>query len=228
MHETKLRNIFLVARREYLEAVRTKLFVIMTLLMPTLMLGFSVGPSLLMTVKSGKATKVTIATMNQEYGDAIRDRILHGKEQVKTNDNDSFKKNDETNATVATFAVSVTTDLGETNKKHLFDQIDNGQLDGFLWLDEKAIADHRADYYARETSNFIQINSLENSIHDVILHKALVSKGLHEDDIAGALKPFDMQAIQWEKGHAKKSNEGLKFMSALFLTLITYMTVMMY
>ena len=42
-----MHNIFIIAKREYLERVRTRSFVIMTFLIPALMIGVSVVPTML-------------------------------------------------------------------------------------------------------------------------------------------------------------------------------------
>ena len=44
-----MRNIFLIARREYLERVRSKAFIIMTLLIPGLMFAITAGPAMIAT-----------------------------------------------------------------------------------------------------------------------------------------------------------------------------------
>src|SRR5579872_4168836 len=105
----KLRNIFLIARREYLEAVRTKMFIIMTVLMPVMMMGFSVLPSYFMTVDSGKKNKVVIAATKQEYGDAIKTQILGGNVASEDDDIDT-SKNKNTSA-AAKYDVTVTADM---------------------------------------------------------------------------------------------------------------------
>ena len=229
MPKATLHNVMLIARREYLEAVRTKLFIIMTVLMPVMMFGFSVVPSLLMTVDSGKKNKVAIAAEKQEYGDAIKARILGGNVAEADNDDiDASKKSKNNPLAAAKYDVTITSDMSEANKQKLLAQLDSKELDGLLWLDEKAVEEHHGEYFARETNNFILLNNIQSNVRDALTRKTLISKGLHEQDIEAALKRFDMQTVQWEKGQAKKSNQGAKFMSALFLTLIMYITVMMY
>ena len=48
MRNFRFRNMWLVAKREYLERVKTKAFLIITLLTPVLIFVFGVGPSLIM------------------------------------------------------------------------------------------------------------------------------------------------------------------------------------
>src|SRR5690349_8945934 len=55
-----MRKLFAVIKREYIQRVRTKFFVVATILGPLLMAGFTVVPALLMGMKSGGPTRVVI------------------------------------------------------------------------------------------------------------------------------------------------------------------------
>ena len=53
-------RLFAIVRREYLERVRSKAFLIGTLLGPLLMAGFTIGPSVLMARQRGKPLRVAV------------------------------------------------------------------------------------------------------------------------------------------------------------------------
>ena len=228
MHNATLKNIRLVARREYLEVVRTKAFMIMTLLTPALMFGFSVVPSLLMQVKSGASSHIVIATADAENGEAIRNRILHKKEPPKSDLEKIDQHNQPEEKTDIKYTIDVSTDMSDAAQKALLGRLDAKELDGVIWLDDKAIQNHAVSYFAIETNNFIELSNLERAVRDALMHRELVAHGIPEDQLQALLKPYDMETIKWEKGHAKKSNEFVQLMSAIFLTVIMYVSVLMY
>ena len=55
-----MRKFFAVVKREYLQRVRTKFFVIATILGPLIMAGFAVVPALMFSIKSGGPTRLAI------------------------------------------------------------------------------------------------------------------------------------------------------------------------
>src|SRR5947209_987571 len=71
-----MRNTWLVARREYLERVRTKAFVISTVLIPALMACFTILPTWLATKKSTKVKHIVVVTSTQAFGQAVREQII--------------------------------------------------------------------------------------------------------------------------------------------------------
>jgi len=225
-----MHNIMLIARREYLEAVRTKAFMIMTLLTPVFMFGFSVVPSLLMGVKGKSDIKIMIVTSQPEYANAVKDRMEHKEGPAKKNDIDKINKNNDPgdDERQVKFVVQTSMNMSDMNKNSLLAKLDTKELDGILWLDDKAISDHEASFYARDTNNVIALGILQRNIRDALMKKTLMTKGMTDSDIKSAMQPFDMQTIKWEKGKATKSNEFAQMLSAIFLTLAMYMTVLIY
>jgi ABC-2 type transport system permease protein len=75
MHKMTLRNVWLISKREYLERVRTKAFLIFTLLTPALAIAWAVIPSLMFSAKSGGTRNLVVVTSNEQVGSAIKDRL---------------------------------------------------------------------------------------------------------------------------------------------------------
>src|SRR5947207_1806648 len=66
-----MRNTWLVARREYLERVRTKAFIVSTILIPVLMAAFTVVPTLLATRKGSTPRHVAVVASNAAFGELV-------------------------------------------------------------------------------------------------------------------------------------------------------------
>src|SRR5579864_5590872 len=76
-----MRNIFLIAKREYLERVRTKSFVVMTFLIPALMLGVTILPTYLMTHGSSEAKHITVVASDKKTADLIQQELSKTHEE---------------------------------------------------------------------------------------------------------------------------------------------------
>src|SRR5882757_2095504 len=77
MHKMTLRNVWLISKREYLERVRTKAFLIFTLLTPALAIAWAVIPGLMINAKSGGTRNLVVVTSNAQFGKAIKDRLAN-------------------------------------------------------------------------------------------------------------------------------------------------------
>src|SRR5262249_43589066 len=75
-----MRNVFLIARREYLERVRTRAFLIFTFLMPALMAGLTILPAKLM-MTAGKARQLLVITSTPDFGQMIEDQLSSSEQR---------------------------------------------------------------------------------------------------------------------------------------------------
>ena len=91
-----MHNIFLFARREYLETVRKRSFIVMTILLPTMMFGFAVLPSIIASKKSSEVQHIVIASSDTQFAQDVRDKFMKPPEQdanpTKRRDDGSTRK----------------------------------------------------------------------------------------------------------------------------------------
>ena len=70
-----MRNTWLVIRREFLERVRAKSFIISTILMPAFVFAITVLPTKLMSMKSNAVFHLVVAVSNLDVADAVEKQL---------------------------------------------------------------------------------------------------------------------------------------------------------
>src|ERR1700749_2150725 len=78
-----MRNILLIAKREYLERVRQRSFMIMTVLIPLLMFAAVGGPALLMTRTGNETKRMVVVSPDHDTAEMIRSRIKQRQDEKK-------------------------------------------------------------------------------------------------------------------------------------------------
>ena len=71
-------NLYLIIRREYLERVRRKSFIITTILMPILMLGLMAAPALAMILAGTESKSIAVV----DYTEGIAPMLQNNDELV--------------------------------------------------------------------------------------------------------------------------------------------------
>ena len=204
-----MRKIWLIARREYLDKVRTKAFLVTTILFPALMFGLGVLPSKLMTQKKGGTRHIVIVTSNEAIGQQVRDQL--------NQDNNSGLK----------FVAELSSDTSERNKEGLHKQLDANQIDGFLWADDAMIAAGKAQYVGRETSDLIEMADYEQALTRVQIHNRLATSGLKNQDLNSLLKRVSVEGIRWESGK-ETHGTGAMFILGIVCAVLIYVTTLIY
>src|SRR4051812_39647616 len=70
-----MRKLLVIIKREYIQRVRTKAFLITTLLLPLFVVASAVVPGLLFSIKSGGATRLAIVDDTGKLYESVRESI---------------------------------------------------------------------------------------------------------------------------------------------------------
>ncbi|HEY4676245.1 MAG TPA: ABC transporter permease [Candidatus Angelobacter sp.] len=218
-----MHNIFIIAKREYLERVRSRSFVIMTFFIPALMLGVTVLPTMLMQRGSNETKHMVVVAVDRETAEMIRSRIEQKQDQQGSADNQPSSKR---GLPPTHFSVDVSTNAAPADREALTQKVNQKQLDGFLWATPDAIAARKLDFVTNDTSSFIENGILGQTVSDALRRHALKAKGLQESDIDAALRPVEVEPVS-PKGKNAPDPQKM-FIATLAMVMVMYMTVLLY
>lgn len=222
-----MHNIFIIAKREYVERVRTRAFVIMTFFIPLLMFGITVVPTMLMLRGSDEKKQMVVVAADRDIAEMIRGRIEQRQEEKeKSGKEEGPQVGEKRSLPLTHFAVEISSDTSDAARAALTDKVNKKKLDGFLWATPDAIAAHKLEFVTRDTSSFIQNGILEQAVADALRRHALKSKGLNDKDIEGALVHWDVAAVS-PLGKGAPDPQKM-FISTLAMVMVMYMTVLLY
>jgi ABC-2 type transport system permease protein len=221
-----MHNTFIIARREYLERVRSRSFVIMTFFIPLLMFGVTVVPTMLMTRGSKESKHMVVVAADRDTAEMIRSRIELKRDEEKSGKKPEVKVGKRRDFQPASFTVDVSTDTSDAERTGLTQKVKDKQLDGFLWATPDAIAARKLTFVTNDTSSFIENGELSQTVTDALRRHALKVKGLNEDDIEAALLPVDVDA-QSPLGK-DAANPQTMFFATFGMVMVLYMTVLLY
>ncbi len=203
-----LRNIFLILKREYVERVRSRAFVLSTILVPVFMFLVTVGPSKLASMKATGTRNLTVVTSNPDFARALATQL----------NNDSDRK-------INIVADSNTTDA---EREVLRGKLAAQQIDGYIWAPDDAIASRKVTYVGRDTSDFIEMAGMRGAVTNAAMELDLAKRGIGPAEMQALLKPFSVETIQIEKGkETKRSNRGA-FIVAFSMVIFLYTILIMY
>jgi ABC-2 type transport system permease protein len=203
-----MRNIWLIIKREYVERVHKKSFIISTVLFPALMLSLIIIPGKLAGMKTSGTRHIAVVSDNADFANAVKAQLTSSR-NVK-------------------YAVDVNTSPSEALRAQLKSDVSNAKLDGFLWLTDEVVKSRKVTYVARETSDFIEVASMESALRTSVLRQQLMSHGAAASDIDAMMKDFDLEAVALKGGQEQKAGGPGQFISAIVLVMMLYMTLLIY
>ena len=118
-----MRNTFIIARREYLERVKTRSFIVMTVLIPALMFAVTVGPALIMIGSSGETKHYVVMASNAGTGELIRDQLNKVSQEQGKDSSQSTGMGKRNMPQKLNLVVDVSTDTSEASRAALTEKV---------------------------------------------------------------------------------------------------------
>jgi ABC-2 type transport system permease protein len=207
-----MRNILLIAKREYMEQVRARTFLITTILLPAVFVGVFYL-SFLSGKHSGSDKHIAIASSDPALAAEIRSQILA--------DTDA-------KATVDLFTPEMPGMLMDSDRSKLVSEVDSKAIDGFLWVDVPASGPVQATYEAQTSGDFVTGDRLQSALNHALLRRRLLQDGIAASTADTLLKTVKVDTRQIKNGKEVTSNAVSSFYSAYIMALLLTMTTMIY
>jgi ABC-2 type transport system permease protein len=199
-----------VVRREYLERVRSKAFIIGTILGPILMGALMVVP-VLVTGSGGKLLQVAVL---DESG-VLQSQVEEALRAARRDGEPRFDVQPSGEGTV------------EARIAALRKAVVDGDLDGFLLLPEDAVGASAASYYGRTVSNQMDLSLIREKVREVVVSHRLAEAGLDPGQVNDLTRGLQWRTIRLSE-EGEREDKGVGIIFAIILLMILYATILMW
>jgi ABC-2 type transport system permease protein len=203
-------KLWAIVKREYVERVRTKAFVIGTILGPIVMAALMVVPMLAARTK-GKALRVSVIDATTELASDV-EQALRG---VREGDRPRFDVR------------PGGTDASDGALKALNQAVNGEELDGYLVLPRDVLKSGSMTYYGRNVSNFGDLEKLKSTVGRVLVSRRLTEAGLDPTKVEDLTRETELRRYR-VSATGQREDQGATFLLALILLMILYVSILMW
>ncbi len=200
-----MHNVWLIAKREYLERVRTKAFLISTLLIPLLMGGGIVGSVVLgHTAKS--TSHIAVISPDQQLATDLQAELENGKDSKMT--------------------VEVISPGNSETRKTLDEMLADKQLDGYLWISPASKPGTRPSfsYTPQSAASSVDHDAIKTALGRVLVKERLAHQGMVASDVDSLMEPIKVDTTQ----AGKIADTTSSFVAVGVLFVLMYMVILLY
>ncbi len=230
-----MKKLFAVIKREYVQRVRTKFFVIATILGPLLLVGFTVVPAVMFGIKAGGPTRIGIVDQTGKMYARVAQELVNDRTRVQTrkppqsatpgfnNPNAPGDREPETSFVVE--EVRADGRSLDQVRNDLDARVARKELDGFVILPPNLLNGEQPEYSARNTADLFTRTKVENSINRALRSQRMVENGIDEKKVEQMSEPISLRT----SGAGGKESKGESSFFLVFgLGLLIYMSVLLY
>ena len=235
-----MRKFLAVVKREYIQRVRTKFFVVATVLGPLIMAGFTVVPALMLGYKSGGPTRLAIVDQTGKMYERLAKELTSGKKPSEESENEgptqpptgSNNPREQVDKGGKLFRGSYLVEDVRPNgrpiedvRKTLEARIQNHELDGYVVLPPDLLKEGKAEFRARNAADLFTGNYVASAISRAVRGQRLLDARIDEKSVESASRPIDLKTT----GAGGKESKGeVSFYLVFGVGFLIYMTVLLY
>ncbi|MGC1397831.1 ABC transporter permease [Candidatus Binatus sp.] len=183
MTDFSVKKVWIIAKREYLERVSTRSFLLSTFVTPLLMGAFLVLPTVIsesaarnIMRDSERPARVVIASDNRALAELVSGELIRQKG--------------------ARYEPSVVSPTSTGERERLDKQLNDSDIEGYVWLDGPAIASRQVVFSTRRISDFILQHRLSDALSYAFAAQRMVQQGNSAGDVAATLEPVTLTAVR--------------------------------
>jgi ABC-2 type transport system permease protein len=224
-----MRNTWLIIQREYMERVRTKSFLVLTLLAPAIMTALLVLPAKLASMGEN-AQHIVVVTSTPQFGEMMRQQLLSPSQTAdgKDDDENDSQSNAAKSSSGNRYVIDVDSNPTEAERAILRDKVNSKAIDGYLWMTDDAIAAGRVTFATHSLANSSERARLGEELSRMIQRDRLSRSGISADQANILLKAIRVEAIRVEQGRETKDASGKKFLEVVVMVMLIYIAVLLY
>jgi ABC-2 type transport system permease protein len=221
------RDILVIAKREFIERVRTKAFVIGTILGPVFMAAIMVVPAL-MASKLAKSVSITVIDAEGSLRTLVEDSLRGAAPDPEANKPEDPMNARPRNQGSTQFVIrpAVGADVAaqrEAAKKAVL----AGKLDVYVVLPQDVLKESKAEYYSKSVTDFEGIRAVDRAIEKAVFAKRIGAAGIDPAQIAALTRPLDLKRLRVSE-EGEHEDKGISFFLSLILVMMIYVGTLMW
>ncbi|HRP06931.1 MAG TPA: ABC transporter permease [Gemmatimonadales bacterium] len=219
-----MNKVFAVFRREFVERVRAKAFLIGTFLFPLLMVFFMVMSALMMTGGTRTQRIAIVDGTSDGLGTQVESTLLA---MTYTKDADTLPRFGVSRVPTAPARLAEVRDSLVAMSGYSLKERPDG-LDGVLVLTDDVLIDGKVNYFGGNVGSFEAMGRLEGGINQAVRSARLQNAGVDPAILGNALRPAQFSATKVSEGHATGESGEAAFVLAYAMGFILYIALILY
>lgn len=234
-----MRKFLAIVKREYIQRVRSRMFVLITILGPLVISFFGIAPALIFSIQAGGPLKIAVVdqtgTLYRHFSDSVSENGQPQARQDPVNAN-ILNKNagqrfdemgEQRRNSFELEEVSANGRSLEQIKKELDARVLAKELDGYLIFPADLLKGGNPEYFGRNTGDVLTTKFLKEALSRAVRQQRLADANIDVKVVQQLSEPVELEATKVSAtGGVADRGEG--FALVFGAGFIMYLTILMY
>jgi ABC-2 type transport system permease protein len=235
-----VKKFWAVVKREYVQRVRSKMFLIVTLGGPLMFALFTVVPILISSIRTGGPVRIAVADETGRMYERVRESLTGGRDEEDEEDAADVaaragKDSDErikqaAKASEQGFAVEQVALDARTREdvtRELDERVKKEELDAYIILPKDIMASGEVLFYTRNVGDVFTRGQVKNRLTQAVRDERLDARGISREVMRDINQPVKFTAAK-TGGGGEGEDKGEGFFLVFGVGFVIYLTILMY
>lgn len=224
-----MKKFLAVVKREYIQRVRAKMFIVSTILLPAVMSLFGIVPAIIFSIETPALRVAVVDQTGKMYAELKRSLDGDPSGQGSQSDNTSLSsglprrgfgsfKLEEVNATNQSL---------EIIRANLDQRLSARDLDGYLILPPDFVSNGKAEFFNRNPGDIVSSRALQSALTRATREQRLIEAKVDNKTRQELFKPVSVEGIRISAAGQERNAAG-SFALVFGLGFVMYLAILMY
>lgn len=230
----RVRNSWVIAKREYVSRVKTKGFWVGTVILPLLILAMMVVPSLLL-IKLRGSLRVAVVDETGRIASGLLERLAPGPAgDQRQADADASEpavgRNRRPESSEIVVEVVAPAERRDEQRAELDRRVLAKEIDAWVWISRQGLETEQqtVEYHGENVSNFVTQERLSNAIEREVRDWRLSEAGYDPKKIAALSRDVDLETTRITESGSREEGGMAGFFMAYILFFLLFIVIMIY
>ena len=230
-----MRKFLAIVKREYIQRVRSKMFVLMTILAPILLSFFGIVPTLIFGIRAGGPVRIAVVDETNNLYRHLYEAVHSDAQPVITPDVTAIKDPNLENLPMAERAedniqlleVSLNGRKLETVRSELEERVRTKEINGYLVLPADVLVGASPQFFGSNTVDLFTKRMLQQALNRAVRERRLEEANIDSKTIEALSRPVELRTTRiGPGGEERDSGEG--FLLVFAVGFVMYLTILLY
>lgn len=224
-----MKKFLAIVKREYIQRVRSKMFIVSTILLPAVMSLFGIVPAIILSIQTPPLRVAVVDQTGKMYAELKRSLESDSSDRDSKSDNSNqlrgFSRRSFGNFKLE--EVNSTTQSLEEIRANLDQRLQARELDGYLILPPDFLSNGKAEFFNRNPGDIVSSGSLQSALNRATREQRLIEAKVDNKTRQELFRPVSLEGVRVSAA-GRERDAGASFALVFGLGFVMYLSILMY
>ena len=225
-----MKKFLTIVKREYMQRVRAKMFIVSTILLPMVMSLFGIVPLIILNINTGSPMRVAVVDQTGKIYPQLRQSLLNEESNQEQNDEAANARRGFSRRGFGNFRIEEVSAAGRSNEQiqaELDQRLRARELDGYLILPPDFLDRGEADFFNRNPGDLVSRRILASALDRAVREQRLSDAKVDTKTREKLFEPVALQAVKIGATGQERDSGG-SFAIVFGIGFVMYLAILMY